>query len=224
METAKYEAELQSSAPNNVNKVNQRRKSHKRKKKDVQTAKYCKQCGKTNHEFQICRLKNATCHHSKIKGRIKQVFRKLKSVHSAENECDENVLIVNSLKRDSYNKIVISPTTVWKSVTMEVNTGSAKSIFGSTKLASPDSTLRKHSRAIIQQVGTGNVTVDYKCKAKCLKLCVVKHNGPTLFGRDWLQHIKQDWNELCNVNLIDNFTVGTRLQTLLLYLVMESDM
>ena len=34
------------------------------------------------------------------------------------------------------------------------------------------------------------------CKYRNLPLLVVAGNGPTLFGRDWLQHIRLDWRTI----------------------------
>ena len=46
-----------------------------------------------------------------------------------------------------------------------------------------------------------------------LPLVVVKGNGPNLFGRDWLHHIKLDWKTLNNVQVqtTDEQTLSTVL-------------
>jgi hypothetical protein len=132
-------------------------------------------------------------------------------VNLTENDRDANVLVINSLQRDNKSKIVISPTLDGKPVTMELDTGSAvtlisnrkfKSLFGNVPLSAPDSTLKTYSGEIIEQVGSRVVTVSYNSQTKKLPIIVVKKDGPSLFGRDWLQHIKVDWNSIFNVNSV----------------------
>ena len=40
------------------------------------------------------------------------------------------------------------------------------------------------------------MSVSYKNQTAKLPLVVVEGNGPSLFGRDWLQHINLDWKTL----------------------------
>jgi hypothetical protein len=41
--------------------------------------------------------------------------------------------------------------------------------------------------------GVARVTVSHNAQIKNLNLYVVPVEGPTLFGREWLQHISLDW-------------------------------
>ena len=45
-------------------------------------------------------------------------------------------------------------------------------------------------------VGETSVDVCYNKQVKTLKLYVVDPEGPSLFGRDWLQHIRLDWKTI----------------------------
>ena len=45
-------------------------------------------------------------------------------------------------------------------------------------------------------LGVMNVEVQYKQQRKSLKLTIVSGKGPSLLGRDWLQHLKLDWGEI----------------------------
>ncbi len=58
------------------------------------------------------------------------------------------------------------------------------------------SRLRTYSEEIIGIAGRTNVTVEYGEQKRELSLLVVKADGPTLLGRDWLQEIRFDWNNL----------------------------
>ena len=42
-------------------------------------------------------------------------------------------------------------------------------------------------------MGFCNVTVQYKGQSKELPIYVMKNEGPTLFGREWLESIRLDW-------------------------------
>ena len=95
------------------------------------------------------------------------------------------MFIINLLTRDNKNKIIISPKINDKSVSMELDTGSAltlisqvKSIFDNVALSAPDSILKTYSREIIEQVGLKNMTVDYNGQTKNLKIHLVKNDGP----------------------------------------------
>ena len=89
-----------------------------------------------------------------------------------------------------------------------------KSIFDNAALSAPDSILKTYSGEIIEQVGSKNVTVDYNGQTKNLKIRVVKNDGPSLFGWDWLQHIKFDWNNMFNHD-VQRDDVNSKLQSFL---------
>ena len=40
----------------------------------------------------------------------------------------------------------------------------------------------------------------YKEQSHCLPLYVVKGNGPSLLGRDWLNFFRLDWKEICTLH------------------------
>ena len=57
-----------------------------------------------------------------------------------------------------------------------------------------------YSKEPIPVVGSINVDVDYKGQtAQQLPLLIVKGNGPTLLGRNWLQHVQLDWKAIHHV-------------------------
>ena len=94
-------------------------------------------------------------------------------------------------------------------LTMEVDTGAAFSVISEETY----NNLWSHTSApVLKQVngpllktytgepislkGLIRVPVIYNDQSKMLDLLVVKGNGPTLMGRDWLRDIKLDWSEL----------------------------
>ena len=88
---------------------------------------------------------------------------------------------------------------------MEVDTGAAVSIisrdmkekyFPSTPLQMSRVVLCTYTNERMGVVGELNVEVGDKGQEKKLKLYVVEQEGPTLFGRNWLEQIQLDWKAI----------------------------
>ena len=61
--------------------------------------------------------------------------------------------------------------------------------------------LHSYTGTAVPVLGSIHVPVIYKDNPTCkLDLLVVKGNKPALFGRDWLKHIKIDWENICRPN------------------------
>ena len=56
-----------------------------------------------------------------------------------------------------------------------------------------------YSGEAIEVLGSVDVNVTYKEQSACVPLLVVKHKGPSLLGRDWLQKFKLDWREIHSI-------------------------
>ena len=52
----------------------------------------------------------------------------------------------------------------------------------------------------MEVIGKLPVTATYANQSKALTLYIVPGNGPTLLGREWLQHIKLDWKSIAMVS------------------------
>ena len=50
-------------------------------------------------------------------------------------------------------------------------------------------------------LGTLNVQAEYKGQSHFISLYVVKGNGSSLLGRDWLKFFRLDWKEICSLHL-----------------------
>ena len=59
--------------------------------------------------------------------------------------------------------------------------------------------LRTYSGENLQVAGQIKVNVQYGADWAVLPLVVLYGDGPSLFGRDWLQHFRLDWPQLCKV-------------------------
>ena len=97
-------------------------------------------------------------------------------------------------------------------VQMEVDTGAALSIMSHhtyqatwteqsvPPIQSTNAKLRTYTGETIDVVGAIDVDVKYQSKKVRLSLLIVKGDGPTLMGRDWLQHFRLDWARLHKVD------------------------
>ena len=92
---------------------------------------------------------------------------------------------------------------------MEVDTGAALSLVSETtyKESWPDRTLQQSSKKLysysgeaIPVLGSFDVCVAYKSQVATLPLLVVKRDGPSLFGRNWLNQIRLEWHEIYNLH------------------------
>ena len=39
------------------------------------------------------------------------------------------------------------------------------------------------------------------CRVRCFHLPILAGNDPTLFGQNWLKHIRLNWSEICHIGL-----------------------
>ena len=64
--------------------------------------------------------------------------------------------------------------------------------------------LRTYTNELIPVIGIAEVKVTYNDVSQKLPLWIIQGNGPTLFGRNWLEFIKLDWPVIksmaCDVN------------------------
>ena len=66
-------------------------------------------------------------------------------------------------------------------------------------LKSTGSKLRTYTRENIEVLGAANVDVSFQEQHKKLQLLVVGGKSPSLLGRDWLSHIRLNWEELHHI-------------------------
>ena len=102
-------------------------------------------------------------------------------------------------------------------IPMEIDTWASMSIMSEDtyrkiwpkkKLAVSKVRLQTYSKEPLPVVGAREVLVQYEGQSATLPLIVVKGNGPTLLGRNWLGTIRINW---CNIH----YTPSTGLENLL---------
>ena len=184
---------------------------------------YC--CGGAGHNAAVCRHRNKVCHGCGKRGHIKRVCRgmprgagpahtrqqrrtprtvnKVDESEPEEEECDLPLYHVTSGESARPLKVIVKMDD--RSIPMEVDTGAALSLVSEAtyKEKWPEKTLEQSTKKLyaysgeaIPVLGSMTVCVTYKSQVVNLPLLVVKGEGPSLLGRNWLNHIRLDWQEI----------------------------
>ena len=109
-----------------------------------------------------------------------------------------------TIKRDHKDPIVVTVTVQEKELNIEIDTGAAVSLIrektfrqtwqkGNTPPLEPTNMKLSEEVSVL---GTINVNVKYEKENKRLSLIVVKGDGPSLLGRDWLMLLKLNWKAI----------------------------
>ncbi|MEW8341158.1 MAG: reverse transcriptase family protein [Candidatus Thiodiazotropha taylori] len=196
-------------------KMNAKEKSAgKTPKQEVKIhAKECYRCGE-KHNPATCKFKNTKCFNCEKIGHLARKKKKKQSVkyvnetESAENSDSEPEYLMGIYKTsgEDKRKYQVDIQIGSKSVSMEIDTGSEVSIVSKNlyenKLADyplkqTDLKLKSYSGQKIEIVGQCQVPVKYgTAEQKILPLIIVKGNGPSLLGRNWLQELQLNWTEI----------------------------
>ncbi len=189
-------------------------------------AQPCYRCGKDNHSSDKCRFRYNTCFKCQKKGHIASVCRSndksdqspqhVKNIQASpttndtHEQCTTYDNPVYSLFTCSSNRPGMKPIRVNllvdnKDLVMEVDTGASLSIVSeqifkvlwpNKQLSPSEVNLRTYTGELVTTLGQFNVEVVHNSQAFELPLLVVKGNGPSLLGRNWLDNIKLDWQQI----------------------------
>ena len=99
---------------------------------------------------------------------------------------------------------------------MEVDTGAAVSVISEDtyvklwpeqrpQLQPSTTRLKTFMGEVVKVLGTICIPVAYDGQQHQLDLLVIPGSGPSLFGRNWLQHITLDWAQLHHVHLVEKW-------------------
>eukprot|EP00731_Ephydatia_muelleri_P006003 Em0003g251a len=126
---------------------------------------------------------------------------------SAEEESAIDNVSVFAVGTPQVRPIVVKIAVNGTTIEMEVDTEAAvslvsertwKQIRGQVKLRKADVVLRAYNHMRLKVLGEAELQVQYGGRRYELLLRVVKEDGPSLIGRDWLQQIKLDWSAMCH--------------------------
>ena len=107
-----------------------------------------------------------------------------------------------------------------KDVCMELDTGATVSIIGekkaqemfpNTKLRRSEMVLKTYTSERMKVVGEIDVDVRYQNQSHALVLVVVSGDGPTLIGRNWLEAINLNWNQIAHTRVEQDKNLNTLL-------------
>ena len=106
---------------------------------------------------------------------------------------------------------------------MELDTGAGLSLiylktykkhFSDLPLESSTTVLKTYTCHPVPVSGKITVNVQYKDQRATLPLSVVEGSGSSLFGRDWLSHIKLEWQNLFSIRSDNNNLLDSTQQPL----------
>ena len=112
------------------------------------------------------------------------------------------------VKTTSVKPILVSVVINCQSLDMELNTSTSVSLISEStyfKLWNSNSRptlkpskvrLKTYTENMVEVVGVLNVQASYEGQNKVVQIHVVKGDGPSLLGRDWLQSIKLNWAQI----------------------------
>jgi hypothetical protein len=122
---------------------------------------------------------------------------------SVSNECK---LGINAVQGQNVKPFMIPMNVENKVTEMEIDTGASVSTisekvyqkcYENVPLCKTECVLRAYSGETIPVLGEINVNVKHNEKMyKNMRLIVVKGNKPSLLGRDWLQEVKLNWENV----------------------------
>ena len=187
-------------------------------------AKACYHCG-GSHKERDCRHRDTVCHNCGKKGHLAKVCRsahqspprqtssrgrgnyrgRVNTKWVDSTECDDSPTPILAVRGQQSPPLTVNLRLNGVPVNMEVDTGATVSLmfersqrhfFPEAVLERPKVRLTTYTTEAISVVGTMTVKVEYLNHVGFHTLYVVQGNGPTLLGRDWLQHVRLDWKSL----------------------------
>ena len=179
----------------------------------------CYRCGSSEHKPAECPFKEAECHFCHRTGHIAKVcqsklkqrsaFKAPTKTTNAVSETDQpntNEYEMYHLHAKKSRPFIVELSVSGSVLEMEMDTGATRSIISKTTyeelwctdeaplLQPSQARLKTYTGEEINVAGGIKVEVVYQNQKAILPLLVVEGEGPSLLGREWLQHIRFDWS------------------------------
>lgn len=155
----------------------------------------CHKCGKVGHIKPVC--KSPSKSHKPV-GDVRHV-------QTEQGESSKEYPLFNVPGTSTSKPYQITLEVSGHPMTMEIDTGASLSLVSETtyqrwwprkRLLPTTAKLRTYSGENLSVLGTLLVQVNHKGQNATLSLIVVKEDGPSLLGRDWLNKLQLDWQEV----------------------------
>ena len=190
----------------------------------------CNKCYRTGHLARACKSKGPRTSNTQAQsqGRKRQQHGKQPNqVHHVGSEeitkeqSPVDIIHVHSITPSVPESYKVPVEINGSHLIMELDTGAAVSIVSETtwseylhnpKLEPSKLQLQSYPDRKLQVLGC--CIVDTKIQNSCniqLPLTVVEGQGPSLFGRNWLEKVKLDWTEIAKVNSVTSTIKVERL-------------
>ena len=221
--------EMETTAKNVCELQGTRRAAEPRLQRDVcrvqrEVTNDCHTCGKQNHKPAQCPFRTARCNNCGKVGHIRKVCRQpkrpptsrgrqaqrhpVRTVQEGIEDPDELPYVLHTLRAQSGQPLEVDLMLDRKPLCMEIDTRAAvslvsektyQSLFSQRCLQPSKACLHTYSGELITVIGQAEVEVCYEEQRVKVPLLVVKGEGPSLFGRDWLTKILLDWGAINTV-------------------------
>ena len=176
----------------------------------------CKSCQKEGHFANMCRSKpgaDARKPYKQDAGRYKASYVEDRpGENTAEQRQDDPSYAMFTLSSNQPSKPITAEVNLnGLDTSMVVDTGASKSIISESaysqltetnsnlRLSKPSVTLTTYTGESLEFLGKITVNVRYGSQQLELPLLVTRGSGPDLMGRDWLTHLKLDWQGVYQV-------------------------
>ena len=156
----------------------------------------CHACGKPGHLKCMCRF-------HRTQGSVKTVE------DASVTDTRQYHLDDSTLPKASKSPYLVMLTVDGKQLQSEVDTGASLSLISEEtykeflpNMSLQDTTvnLKTYTGTSLKVLGIMHVTVSYGQQSVKLPLLIIEGTGATLMGRNWLEHIKLNWNNIHKVN------------------------
>ena len=136
--------------------------------------------------------------------------RLMEEVTHSDEGSDDEVLNLYVLTEKRTPPLIANVRIAGTDVHMEIDTGASLTVMsketydnvftGDQRMFEPfQGTIKTYTGERITPLGKIIADVEYGNQRVTLPIVILKANGPTLFGRNWLNSIILDWNELLNI-------------------------
>ena len=169
----------------------------------------CHRCKKQGHLARVCWSKPKTFPPTQGTQSRRPISQPIRQVgEESEDDSDNSMRPIYTLEQGRDTRlppIKVHVVLDHCSVPMEVDTGASVSImpenlyrqlWPTRGLKETTIRLQTYSKQPTAVVGVTDVQIDYEGQTATLPLVIVKGEGPTLLGRNWLSQIRLNWNKI----------------------------